>query len=74
MLIFWQVELLGQNILNFTHEDDRQMLREQLIPRSQHFGTNGELLMPEEEEGIQKVEQALANEKRRFIVRYVRKT
>ncbi|KOB72960.1 Methoprene-tolerant homolog-2, partial [Operophtera brumata] len=49
-----QLDLLGQNILNLTHEDDRQMLKDQLMPKSQKLGTNGELLMPEEAEGRQK--------------------
>lgn len=47
------------------------MLREQLMPRTQNLGPNGELLIPDEPDAIRKVEEALANEKRRFMIRWV---
>lgn len=65
-----QLDLLGQSIFNITHEDDRQMLKEQLMPKTQILGPNGELIAPVERDGKQRVAKALASEKRRFIVRY----
>ncbi|XP_031767389.2 aryl hydrocarbon receptor nuclear translocator-like protein 2 isoform X2 [Galleria mellonella] len=64
------LELLGHNILNIIHEDDREMMREQLMPRSDLLGSNGELLVPDEPNGRQMVAAALASDKRRFIVRF----
>lgn len=66
-----QVELLGQNILNIIHEDDHQLLREQIYPRSCTLGSNGELLLPRESEAEKKVMKSLINEKRNFILRYI---
>lgn len=45
------------------------MLREQLMPKSYLLGSNGELLIPDGPDGKEKVADALAREKRRFIVR-----
>nr|QOQ34740.2 methoprene-tolerant protein 2 [Agrotis ipsilon] len=66
---YTELDLLGQNLLTITHEGDRAMLREQLMPRTQSLGPNGELLIPDEPDAVRKVEEALANEKRRFLIR-----
>lgn len=66
-----QLDLLGQNLLTITHEGDRAMLRDQLMPRSQTLGPNGELIIPDEPDGTRKVEEALAHETRRFVIRWV---
>lgn len=65
----FQLELLGKSIYSLVHEDDQELLRSQLLPRSQALGIHGELLVPNDQEGRQKVAQVLANEKRRFIIR-----
>lgn len=41
------------------------------MPKSDMLGPNGELLYPDKPDGKQKIGEALASEKRRFIVRYV---
>lgn len=41
------------------------------MPKSQTLGPNGELLIPDEPDAARKVEEALAQEKRRFILRWV---
>lgn len=64
-----QLDLLGQNLLNITHEDDRVTLKDQLMPKTQNLGPNGELLIPDEPGAKCEVEEALAREKREFIVR-----
>ncbi|KAJ8737038.1 hypothetical protein PYW07_000309 [Mythimna separata] len=64
-----ELDLLGQNLLTITHEGDRAMLRDQLIPRTQTLGPNGELIIPDEPDAKRKVEEALASETRRFIIR-----
>ncbi|OWR51919.1 methoprene-tolerant protein-2 [Danaus plexippus plexippus] len=69
-----EVELLGQNILNIIHEDDHQLLREQIYPRSCTLGSNGELLLPRESEAEKKVMKSLINEKRNFILRFKKMT
>uniref|UniRef100_A0A2A4IU13 PAS domain-containing protein n=1 Tax=Heliothis virescens TaxID=7102 RepID=A0A2A4IU13_HELVI len=66
---YTELDLLGQNLMNITHEGDRAMLREQLMPRSQTLGPNGELMIMDEPDAIRKAEDALAQEKRRFIIR-----
>ncbi|XP_021192500.3 uncharacterized protein LOC110377805 isoform X1 [Helicoverpa armigera] len=66
---YTELDLLGQNLLNITHEDDRAMLREQLMPKSQTLGPNGELMIMDEPDAIRKAEEALAQEKRQFIIR-----
>lgn len=67
--ILSQLDLLGQNLLNITHEDDRALLKDQLMPKSQTLGPNGELVIPDEPNALRKVKKALAQEKKRFIVR-----
>ncbi|CAB3225927.1 unnamed protein product [Arctia plantaginis] len=67
---YTELDLLGQNLLNITHEDDRATLKDQLMPKSQHLGPNGELLIPDEPGAKSKVEEALAQEKREFIIRF----
>ncbi|CAH0703457.1 unnamed protein product [Spodoptera exigua] len=64
-----ELDLLGQNLHTITHEADRNLLRDQLMPRSQKLGPNGELLIPDEPDAIKKVKRALANEKRQFVIR-----
>ncbi|XP_026727764.1 neuronal PAS domain-containing protein 2-like isoform X2 [Trichoplusia ni] len=64
-----ELDLLGQNLLNITHEDDRALLKDQLMPKSQTLGPNGELVIPDEPNALRKVKKALAQEKKRFIVR-----
>ncbi|XP_035446674.2 neuronal PAS domain-containing protein 2 isoform X3 [Spodoptera frugiperda] len=64
-----EIDLLGQNLHTITHEADRALLRDQLMPRSQKLGPNGELLIPDEPDAIKKVKRALANEKRAFTIR-----
>ncbi|KAJ8737772.1 hypothetical protein PYW08_000367 [Mythimna loreyi] len=66
---YTELDLLGQNLLNITHEGDRAMLRDQLMPRTQTLGPNGELIIPDEPDAIRKVEEALASETRRFVIR-----
>ncbi|XP_063837408.1 circadian locomoter output cycles protein kaput-like isoform X1 [Ostrinia nubilalis] len=65
-----ELDLLGQSVFNVIHEDDRQLMRDQLMPKKHMLGPNGELLVPEETEGKKKVADELANEKRRFIIRF----
>ncbi|KAJ0183930.1 hypothetical protein K1T71_000353 [Dendrolimus kikuchii] len=67
---YTEIDLLGQNIINIIHEDDRHMLKTQLIPNSQILGPNGELLIPDGPDGQEKIAEALAREKRQFIVRF----
>nr|XP_013189069.1 unnamed protein product [Amyelois transitella] len=67
---YTELELLGQNIFNVVHEDDRQMMRDYFMPKSHLLGANGELLIPDEPNGKKLVAEALASEKRRFIVRF----
>lgn len=47
------------------------MLREQLLPRTQTLGPNGELMIPDEPDATRKAKEALAHEKRRFVIRWV---
>lgn len=65
------MELLGHNILNIVHDDDKLILRENLIPPSHFLGHNGELLIPDGPDGKQKIGEALAREKRQFVIRYI---
>ncbi|XP_028032150.1 circadian locomoter output cycles protein kaput-like isoform X2 [Bombyx mandarina] len=66
---FPELDLLGQNLVNLTHPRDRQMLLEKLKPRSQVLGPNGELLIPNEPDGVYKVVEGLRREKRSFTIR-----
>lgn len=56
-------------MFNIIHEDDRELMRDQLMPKRHMLGPNGELLVPDEPEGKRLVAEALSSEKRRFIVR-----
>ncbi|KAM3968449.1 juvenile hormone resistance protein II [Aphomia sociella] len=67
---YTELELLGQNVFNIIHEDDRELMKEQLMPKSHLLGPNGELLVPDEPNAKLKVAETLANDKRRFIVRF----
>ncbi|CAK1588614.1 unnamed protein product [Parnassius mnemosyne] len=64
-----ELDLIGQSIFNFTHEEDHPMLREQLMPKSCLLGPNGELLS-DSPEANQKVAITLAKEKRKFVIRF----
>ncbi|KAL0902324.1 hypothetical protein ABMA27_000221 [Loxostege sticticalis] len=67
---YTELDLLGQNVFNIIHEDDRELMRDQLMPKRHMLGPNGELLVPDEPEGKRLVAEALSSEKRRFIVRF----
>ncbi|CAG9782130.1 unnamed protein product [Diatraea saccharalis] len=67
---YTELDLLGQNIFNLIHEDDRQLMRDMLMPKPHLLGPNGELLVPDEPEGKNKVAELLAHDKRRFIIRF----
>ncbi|XP_053624190.1 neuronal PAS domain-containing protein 2-like isoform X2 [Plodia interpunctella] len=67
---YTELELLGQNIFTVVHEDDRQIMKDALMPKSHLLGNNGELLIPDEPNGKKIVAEALASEKRSFIVRF----
>ncbi|XP_068624386.1 uncharacterized protein [Battus philenor] len=67
---YGELDLIGQNIFDVIHEEDRQLLRDQLLPRSDILGPNGELLIPDEPDGKQKLEEALTREKRSFVIRF----
>ncbi|CAG4939928.1 unnamed protein product [Parnassius apollo] len=67
---YTEMDLIGESIFNFIHEEDHQMLREQLMPKSCLLRPNGELLIPESPDAEQKVADILAKERRRFIIRF----
>ncbi|CAK1554848.1 unnamed protein product [Leptosia nina] len=67
-----ELELLGQNIFNYVHVQDHNLLRERLMPPKIMMGLNGELLVPQDDEGRARVEYALSNEKRNFTIRFKR--
>ncbi|CAH2034666.1 unnamed protein product, partial [Iphiclides podalirius] len=67
---YTELELIGQSIFGITHEDDRKMLKEQLMPKDNFIGPNGELLIPDGPGGEEKVAEALGREQRRFVVRF----
>ncbi|XP_059054469.1 hypoxia-inducible factor 1-alpha-like [Achroia grisella] len=67
---YTELELLGHNILNIVHEDDRELMKEQIMPQPHMLGINGELLVPNEPNASQKIAEALASDKRRFMVRF----
>ncbi|XP_061729503.1 neuronal PAS domain-containing protein 2-like isoform X2 [Cydia pomonella] len=71
---YTELELLGQNLFTITHKDDHKTLLYQLKPRSQILGPNGELLIPDRPDGKSLVAKALADEKRRFVVRFKKHT
>ncbi|KPJ09224.1 Hypoxia-inducible factor 3-alpha [Papilio machaon] len=67
---YTELELIGHNIINIIHEEDQQMMLEQLIPRSYLLGPHDEILFPEDPESKKKVAEALRNEKRSFNIRF----
>nr|QLH55914.1 methoprene-tolerant protein 2 [Chilo suppressalis] len=67
---YTELDLLGQNVFNLIHEGDRQLMKDMLMPKPHMLGPNGELLVPDEPEGKNKVAEMLASEKRRFIIRF----
>ncbi|XP_045542135.1 hypoxia-inducible factor 1-alpha [Papilio machaon] len=67
---YTELELIGHNIINIIHEEDQQMMLEQLIPRSYLLGPHDEILFPEDPESKEKVAEALRNEKRSFNIRF----
>lgn len=69
MLLFLQLDLIGHNIINIIHEEDQQMMLNQLMPKSFLVGSNDEILFPDDMESKEKVAEALANERRSFNVR-----
>lgn len=56
-------------MFSITHVEDQQTLKDNLMPKSYMLGSNGELLVPDEPDGVQKISEALAEEKRQFVVR-----
>lgn len=71
-----QTDLLGQNILNYTHPDDHAFLKQQLIPKnleklfdSQLEDENGEPRARTEEEE-KEIDRKLKEDKRYFQIRY----
>lgn len=74
---FEQTDLLGQNILNYTHPDDHAYLKQQLIPKnlerlfdSQLEDENGEPRVRTDEEE-KEIDRKLKDDKRFFQIRYV---
>lgn len=70
-----QTDLLGQNILNYTHPEDQAFLKQQLIPKnleklfdSQLEDENGEPRARTEEEE-KEIDRKLKDDKRYFSVR-----
>ncbi|KAG6446552.1 hypothetical protein O3G_MSEX004474 [Manduca sexta] len=66
---YTELELLGHNMVSITHKDDQAILMNQLMPRKEFLGPSGELLVPDEPDGIMKVTEALGREKRKFVLR-----
>lgn len=71
-----QTDLLGQNILNYTHPDDHAFLKQQLIPKnleklfdSQLEDENGEPRTRTEDEE-KEIDRKLKEDKRYFQIRY----
>ncbi|XP_048488596.1 hypoxia-inducible factor 3-alpha isoform X1 [Plutella xylostella] len=72
---YTELELLGHPIMNVVHPDDREFLRQQLMPTTPNIlGPNGELLVPDDPEAKAKIKQALANERRTFVIRLKKQT
>ncbi|KAI8430986.1 hypothetical protein MSG28_001079 [Choristoneura fumiferana] len=69
-----ELELLGFNISTITHEDDHNMLLDQLRPRSQTLGDHGELVIPDQPDGKLLAAKRLAAEKRQFFIRFKKNT
>lgn len=74
-LLFIQTDLLGQNLLNYTHPDDVAFLKEQLIPKnvqklfdSQLEDENGEPRARTEDEE-KEIDRKLKEDKRFFSIR-----
>ncbi|CAH0716048.1 unnamed protein product, partial [Brenthis ino] len=65
-----ELDLLGQNVFSIVHNDDHQLLRDQLYPRSCALTSKGELSIPKEIDAEKKIAEALANERRSFIIRF----
>lgn len=75
LLFYFQTDLLGQNLLNYTHPDDQAFLREQLIPKnvqklfdSQLEDENGEPRARTEDEE-KEIDRKLKEDKRFFSIR-----
>ncbi|XP_013140025.1 PREDICTED: hypoxia-inducible factor 1-alpha-like isoform X2 [Papilio polytes] len=67
---YTELDLIGHNIINIIHEEDQQMMLNQLMPKSFLVGSNDEILFPDDMESKEKVAEALANERRSFNVRF----
>lgn len=71
-----QTDLLGQNILNYTHPDDQAFFKQQLIPKNletlfeNQLDENGEPRARTEEEETE-IDRKLKEDKRYFTIRYV---
>jgi hypothetical protein len=63
----FQVDLLGQNILNYTHPDDIESLKNNLMPQGIPMGPNGKLVMPGSI--VSRKDRMLRNERRTFHIR-----
>lgn len=70
-----QTDLLGQNILNYTHSDDQAFFKQQLIPKNletlfeSQLDENGEPRARTEEEETE-IDRKLKEDKRYFTIRY----
>lgn len=71
-----QTDLLGQNILNYTHPDDQAFFKQQLIPKNletlfeSQLDENGEPRARTEEEETE-IDRKLKEDKRYFTIRYI---
>lgn len=75
MFLWLQTDLLGQNILNFTHPDDQAFLKQHLIPQNvdklfdnQLEDENGEPRARTEDEE-KEIDRKLKDDKRFFSIR-----
>lgn len=75
----FQNDLMGQNLLNFTHPEDQAFLKQLLIPSnldklfdSQPEDANGEP-RPRTEDEETEIDRQLKEDKRNFTIRFVRR-
>ncbi|VVD05156.1 unnamed protein product, partial [Leptidea sinapis] len=64
-----EVDMLGRHIFQFVHSDDCEHLKSQLMPPLEFLGQYGELLVPDDAEGVRKISEALNQTKRQFVIR-----
>ncbi|XP_072930598.1 uncharacterized protein [Epargyreus clarus] len=67
-----ELDLIGTNVYAIVHDDDHKTLREQLMPRTCMLGKYGELLIPDEPDGMRNIALTLARERRSFVLRFKR--